>query len=90
MREGLITSKEISDKRRLRDERRRIACKFIFAFWQESGRPLSYSTDPITSVRGSPLVEYVNAVVACISDPPSQLTGETIKFKIEEFKARAA
>lgn len=89
MRGGLISFREISDKRRIRDERRRVVCWFIFTFWQEIGRKLSYTTDPDTSERTGPLVDFVNSVVACISDPPAKISGETIKSEMEEFKERS-
>lgn len=81
-----VSSKNVPDKRFLRDERRRIVCKFIFESWEESGRVLSYTTDPLTSDRGGPLLEFVNAVVECITDPPGQLGGEAIKTELEAFK----
>lgn len=88
LRGGLISFREISDKRRVKDERRRVVCWFIFKFWQENGRKLSYTTDPDTSERTGPLVEFVNSIVACISDPPGKISGETIKSEIDAFKAR--
>lgn len=87
LRDNLITSSDVSDKRRLRDERRRIVCKFIFESWMESGRSLSYTTDPITSERVGPLVAFVNAIVPYVTDPPTQLNGEAIKVEIDEFRA---
>jgi hypothetical protein len=75
------------DKRRTKDVRRSIVCTGIFNVWDEGGRNLSYSTDPETSERGGRLVEFVNAVVECITDPPSRLRGEAIKVELDEFKA---
>ena len=75
------------DKRRTKDVRRCIVCTGIFNVWDEGGRKLSYSTDPETSERGGRLVEFVNAVVECITDPPSRLRGEAIKAELDEFKA---
>lgn len=58
----------------------------IFKLWTEIGRPLTFTTDPITSQRGGPLIAFVNAVVQCITEPASTLTGEAIKTEIERFR----
>lgn len=83
----MVSYKGTPDKRRARDVRRNIVCTSIFNSWDESGRKLSYSTDPLTSERGGRLFDFVNAVVECISDPPSHLNGETVKIELDEFKA---
>jgi hypothetical protein len=76
------------DKRRVRDVRRTMVCVAIFNFWEEAGRKLSYTTDPIDrSRRGGPLIDFVNALVECITNPPSQISGDTIKTELEEFKS---
>jgi hypothetical protein len=87
-RAGMVSLRPIADKRRARDERRRIVCNFLFRFWEEAGRNVSYTTDPITSERCGPLVEFVRDVVECISDPPGRLSGEAIKGEIEYFRKR--
>lgn len=74
------------DKRQVHDIRREIVCTGIFNAWEDAGRRLSFTTDPITSERGGPLLEFVNAVVECITDPPTRLTGETIKTEIKRYK----
>jgi hypothetical protein len=89
-RDGRVSLKPIADKRRNRDQRRRMICSFIFRIWEEAGRNISYTTDPITSERCGPLVDFVRDVVECISDPPGRLSGEVIKSEIENFKARRA
>jgi len=88
-REQLLTMRDMPDKRRLKDERLRIVCFFIFDFWQDHGRKLSYTTDPGTSGRGGALIDFVNGVIGCISDPAGSLGGEAIKTQIEYFKTRA-
>ncbi len=88
VRSNLVTSDEVSDRRQLRDERRGTVCKFIFEFWSELGRNVSYTTDPITSERIGPLISFVNAIIPMITDPPAQLSGESIKFEIDIFNAR--
>jgi len=77
----------IPDKRRLMDVRRTMVCVAIFNYWDEHGRLLTYTTDPITSVRRGKLFDFVNAVVECISDPPSQLNGDTIRQELKVFIA---
>jgi hypothetical protein len=88
VRSDLVTYAEIPDKRRARDDRRWLVCEYLFSFWEESGRNVSYTTDSVTSERGGALVNFVNAVVHCISDPPGQLSGSAIKSEIEGFKNR--
>ncbi len=77
------------DKRRTRDERRTMICTAIFNCWLENGGNLSFTTDPITSERGGPLVDFVNSVVFCITDPPSCLNGEAIRTELQDFKSYA-
>ena len=72
------------DKRKTRDHRRSMVCDRIFRIWESAGRELSYTTD-LQSKRRGPLVEFVNAVVACVSKPPGSLEGETIRKEIGNF-----
>lgn len=83
---NLVMSLDVPDKRRVRDVRREIVCVSIFSFWSEIGRKLTYTTDPVTSRRVGELFEFVNAVVECISEPPSRLNTETIKLELENYK----
>lgn len=66
------------DKRKISDRRREQILTSIFLTWEDAGRPLTCSTDPLTSERRGPLINFANAVVACVTDPPSVLSGETI------------
>lgn len=75
------------DKRRARDIRREIVCFGIFNAWIDAGRKLTFTTDPITSERSGALVEFVNAVVIYITEPPSTLSGESIRTEIDRFKS---
>ena len=88
-REELVFYTGSPDKRRMRDERRRIVCTGIFNIWEESGRSISYTTDPVTSERKGPLIEFVNSVIERITDPPARLSGETIKVEIDEYTDHA-
>ncbi len=75
------------DKRLTTDIRRTIVCFTIFNFWNEAKRKLTYTTAPGTSERGGELIDFVNAVVLCMTDPPCRLSGEVIKAEIEDFKS---
>jgi hypothetical protein len=74
------------DKRRLHDGRRELVLDALFSFWGSTGRKLSYTTDPLTSKRRGRLLDFVNSVVACITDPPATLSGETIVTEIGRFR----
>lgn len=74
------------DKRQVHDIRREIVCTGIFNVWDDAGRTISFTTDPITSRRGGPLLDFVNAVVECVTNPSTRLTGEAIKTEIKRYK----
>lgn len=76
------------DKRHLHDRRRERVLQTIFLFWVGAGRKLTFTTDPLTSERRGPLIDFVNAVVACVTDPPSTLKPETIVAEIRKSRAR--
>jgi hypothetical protein len=83
--DGLLQAKdsvlefEPIDKRVLTDERRRAVLRAIFRQWYRAGRSLGFTTDvPNQSARRGPLIDFANAVVACVTDPPTELSGETI------------
>ncbi|WP_442582058.1 hypothetical protein ACSBOB_08855 [Mesorhizobium sp. ASY16-5R] len=86
-RNGLISFKPNPDKRLIRDVRRQIVCTSIFNCWEEIGGKLTYTTDPITSERGGPLFEFANGVVECITEPPSRLSGSTMRSELDDFVA---
>lgn len=85
-REDLAIYTAHPDKRQVYDIRREIVCTGIFNVWEEAGRSISFTTDPITSKRGGPLLDFVNAVVECITDPATRLSGEAIKTEIKRYK----
>lgn len=76
------------DGRRIRDIRRQIVCEQCFSFWWSCNRRLSFTTDPITSERSGPLIEFVNAVVQCLTDPPFPLKPDTIVKELERDKSK--
>jgi hypothetical protein len=73
------------DKRRLRDRRRELVIRALFRFWMNAGNKLTFTTDTLTSERRGPLIGFVNAVVACVTDPPSTLYSETIVVELRKF-----
>jgi hypothetical protein len=75
---------EPTDRRDLRDRRRDYVFGAIFQFWVDAGRPVTFTTDPITSKRRGELVFFIQAVCACLTDPPTELSGETIAKAIRE------
>ena len=77
------------DKRRMRDERRRMICTAIFNAWAENGGKVSYTTetDKERNQRVGPLVNFFNSVVACITDPVTELSGETIRSEIDWYRS---
>ncbi len=77
-----------NDKRRLHDQRRELVLSALFHFWANAGRKLTFTTDPLTSKRRGPLIDFVNAVVACVTDPPSTLKGESIVTELRKFDLR--
>lgn len=80
-----------ADKRKVPDLRRNEVLGCLFVFWSQAGRPLSVTTDPIdNSRRTGALVEFVNAVVRCLTDPRSDLSGDTIFTELVAFKRAQA
>lgn len=77
----LQTRERASDRHR-GDARRRVVCLAIIRFWDSIGRQVSYTTDPIGSQRKGQLVEFINAVVGCVTEPRASLGGETIAREI--------
>lgn len=80
-----------ADKRKIPDLRRGQVLACLFAFWSEAGRPLSITTDPIdNSRRTGALVEFVNALVRCLTDPSAELSGDTVFKELMSFKRAQA
>jgi hypothetical protein len=72
------------DRRELHDRRRNEVLAAIFQFWVDAGRKISFTTDPLTSKRGGELVSFAQAVCACLTDPPTEITAETIVKQIRQ------
>lgn len=73
------------DKRRLHDRRREDVLRALFRFWKDAGHKLTFTTNPLTSERRGTLIAFVNAVVACVTEPPSSLKSETIVAELRKF-----
>lgn len=76
-----------NDTRSIPDYRRGNVLSEIMSFWHSIGRKLTYTTDPSNSARRGELIDFVNVIVGCISDPPGKLSGEIIIAAIKQHKA---
>lgn len=76
------------DKRAVSDLRRSVVLSCLFEFWLRAGRKLSITTDPIDNSRKGALIDFVNAVVRCITDPVGELSGEIILDELQAFNRR--
>jgi hypothetical protein len=74
-----------ADKRLVKDQRRQWVLRDIFQFWHDHGPKRKYTSDTSTSERSGPLIDFTNAVVAFVTDPPSQLSGNTIVKELGSF-----
>ncbi|SEK07576.1 hypothetical protein SAMN05444007_1206 [Cribrihabitans marinus] len=74
------------DRRKARDLRKEIVCWTIFTFWTERSLPLKFTTDPISSERGGDLFDFVNAIVECMTEPPTRISGETLKLDLKRYQ----
>ncbi|ANT61919.1 hypothetical protein AYJ57_15795 [Salipiger sp. CCB-MM3] len=78
------------DKRKVMDKRRQYVIESCCHVWLDDGRPLTYTTVSDGSKRGQrhgPLIEFIQAVVRMITQPSSELSGETIRVDIDHFRA---
>ena len=82
---GMVSYIDDPDRRKARDLRREIVCWNVFAFWDEQKRSLTYTTNPMTSERSGALFDFTNAIVMCVTDPPTRLKGETIRLDLKRF-----
>lgn len=79
-----------ADKRTVTDQRRTIVLTCLFEFWSRAGRNLSVTTDPYDNARRKgQLVEFVNTVVRCITEPSRELSGDTILDELTLCKRRS-
>lgn len=75
------------DKRRIRDGRRIGVVESCCYAWHDEGRKVSYTTraDRLTDRRGGTLIKFIQAVVLIVTDPPTKLSGETIRKDIDRW-----
>ncbi|WP_081508438.1 hypothetical protein [Roseovarius mucosus] len=74
------------DKRRNRDYRRTVILGCIFDTWHAADKNVSLTTNSVTSERTGPLVDFTNAIVRCITDPVSEIKGETIWKEVQGWR----
>jgi len=74
------------DRRKNRDERQWSILFAIFDAWKASSRKISITSHGVTSERSGPLVDFTNAVVSYVTDPVTQLKGETVWQAIKEWR----
>ena len=79
------------NRRKISDERRKMVLSCIFEFWVAVGRPLTTTTDPTANNhRKGPLYDFVNSIVACVTDPSITLSGHTIFDDLKAYRASNA
>lgn len=84
--DGALLEVTPSDLRQIADLRRRHVLDCIFTFWGRSGRPLTVTTDGVTFERRGALIDFTQAVVVQVTEPPAQLHGETIRKDLERHR----
>ena len=74
------------DKRTIADVRRKQVLRHIFQFWHDADLTGRFTTDPDTSKRRGPIIDFANAIVECVTDPPRRLSPNTIVAELRRFK----
>jgi hypothetical protein len=82
---GTVRLNTSTNRRQDRDERRIAVLTLIFKTWRQAGRRLTYTTDPVRSERGGPMIEFANRVVGYVTEPPSELPGDMIVRDLKAF-----
>ncbi|MCA0930462.1 hypothetical protein [Ruegeria profundi] len=86
---GAVADISPRDKRFSRDKRRQYIVESCCYIWKDAGRPLTYSTysdGRPGGQRQGPLVNFIQAVVKMITEPGQNLSGETIRVDIDDFR----
>lgn len=81
------------DRRKVMDQHRRFVVETCCYAWIDAGRPVTYTTASDGSGSGQrrgPLLSFLDAVIAMVSDPPAKISGETLRKDIDQFKADRA
>jgi hypothetical protein len=82
---GRLVRWEPLDRRELSDRRRNEVLDRLSQFWFDQGRKVSFTTDPLTSMRGGDLVLFAQAVCLLLTDPATEIPAETIVKRIREW-----
>lgn len=88
--EGGVAVMAPDDTRKARDMRRTHVVRSCCYIWEDAGRPVTYTTvshEPGASQRRGALIELINAVTRQVTDPPTELPGETLRRDIDQFRA---
>lgn len=75
------------------DKRRQNVIETCCYVWLEAGRAVTYSSQERTkkgTERGGPFIDFLQAVAIKLTDPPRELSQETIRKDIDRFKKRLA
>lgn len=86
--ENGIAEVEPDDKRNRRDARREHVVRSCCYIWEDAGRNTSYtskSTGPKDKRRRGPLIDLVHVVTQAVTEPPTKLKVETIRYDIDRF-----
>lgn len=81
------------NKTHVADGRRRHVIETCCYAWMEAGRSLTFTSQERTyggTDRGGPLIDFLQAVVVKLTDPPTMLSGETIRKDIERLRKKLA
>jgi hypothetical protein len=81
------------DKRRVWDKRRQYTVESCCHAWLDARRPLTYTTVSDGSRRGRRhgcLVEFIQAVVGKVTEPPRELSPETLRKDIDRLRTNLA
>lgn len=86
-RDNLVVFKGTADARSIRDIRREAICFAAFGLWSDLERPLTYTTDPLTSERGGKMFAFIRDVVSCVTEPMTILSDAALRDDLDRFKA---
>lgn len=74
------------DKRLVSDFRREMVSAAVFSVWAAAGRQLSTPNDAVAGKRSGNLVLFAQDVVYMLTEPPNQVSGETIRSDLKDYK----
>ncbi len=77
------------NKTHVRDKRRQYVVETCCYAWQDAGRPVTLTTAHHAEAgkkRKGRLFDFIQEAVARVTDPPTQLSGETLRKDLDRFK----